>query len=985
MRLKNLGVSRQLNIGLGTIAVLVLLLEASSLFSIDLVWSNASELYDHALMVRRAVEAVQVDVLSMHRDMAWLVLAEDALTRDELIRNIDALEGDANRQLEVLYQQYHGSPGDIDAAADGLAHWKSIRAETIRLLQSGELAAAQQRVGAGGICGQQVELIMGSLQTVSNTAQDAAEQFYQQVDAQRDLYMWRLAAGLLAVLLLLASVSYLLRTGILPPLRELTRATDAMRRGQLQVRSSLQSDNELGALSASFNRMAEMLETEIKHKDDVARVSAAMFAQDSLLPFSQELLKQLVQLTGSQMAAVFLLQGDEFEPLVSIGFGSEALPKFTASLQEGELGLAMLGGRWQHLSVMPTEATVSFTAVGGVYQARELITIPILHGPQVVAAISLCTINQYDPQSLRLVDSLVNEITARLNSHLAAESVKSYSERLEKGNRELEAQAKELLMQKDELTEQNIELEMQKKQLDEASRLKSSFLSNMSHELRTPLNSVIALSSVLGRRLAGKIPKEEHNYLDVIERNGKLLLALVNDLLDLSRIESGREEVNLEHFNIGALVSDITDTLAFQAEQKGISLQTELPPELPAAVSDPDKCRHILQNIIGNAIKFTDQGYVRVSIALVDGEIQVAVCDTGIGIAPSHLEMIFDEFRQVDETSARKKGGTGLGLAIAKKYADLVGASISVQSTPGEGSCFVVKLPQAGSPLGIVSPPKAEVAAGAERNRPVVVGKHILLVEDSEPVVIQVSDILTEQGYRVSIARSGREALALLHQIKPDGLILDLMMPEMDGFEVLKSIRSLEQHAHIPVLILTAKHITRHELSFLKSNHVFQLVQKGSVDKQNLLCTVRQLVSSQMPTVQPAAREIKLGPTGKPLILAVEDNPDNLTTIKALLGETYDIAEAQDGRSGVERAQELQPALVLMDISLPAMDGFQALQALRCDDALADIPVVALTARATTADMTEILARGFDGYLSKPIDGDKLHAVVRRALNGEKA
>jgi len=228
--------------------------------------------------------------------------------------------------------------------------------------------------------------------------------------------------------------------------------------------------------------------------------------------------------------------------------------------------------------------------------------------------------------------------------------------------------------------------------------------------------------------------------------------------------------------------------------------------------SDADKCRHILQNLVANAVKFTEKGKVDIVALQTDRHLTISVIDTGVGIAQNHIDHIFDEFRQADGSTSRKFGGTGLGLAIAKKYATLLGGTITVNSTPGKGSEFMLTLPN--SPSSV---------------------KTILLVEDSEPAIIQIKDFLEESGYEILVARDGGEALGIIAKTLPDAMILDLMMPGIDGFEVLKTLREAEATAHIPVLILTAKHITREELQFLKRNNVHQLIQKGDVNRKELL------------------------------------------------------------------------------------------------------------------------------------------------------
>jgi CheY-like chemotaxis protein len=232
------------------------------------------------------------------------------------------------------------------------------------------------------------------------------------------------------------------------------------------------------------------------------------------------------------------------------------------------------------------------------------------------------------------------------------------------------------------------------------------------------------------------------------------------------------------------------------------------------------------------------------------------------------------------------------------------------------------------------------------------------------------------------VAHNGQEALAKIAQNLPAAMILDLMMPEVDGFAVLKAIRGLERTARLPVLILTAKHVTREELSFLKGNHIHQLLQKGDVNKAGLLAEVARMVAppQAQPAPQPARRRRAARP-GKPIVLVVEDNPDNLRTARALLADRYEVLEAQDGRAGVELARTHRPDVVLMDISLPVLDGIEALAAIRSDPALSHIPVIAATASAMKGDRATILAHGFNAYISKPLDHEALMKMLREMLD----
>jgi signal transduction histidine kinase len=410
--------------------------------------------------------------------------------------------------------------------------------------------------------------------------------------------------------------------------------------------------------------------------------------------------------------------------------------------------------------------------------------------------------------------------------------------------------------ERDKVTRRSDELEAKSRELEQANRLKSVFLANMSHELRTPLNSVIALTGVLNRRLRGAIPEEEYGYLDIIERNGRHLLSLINDILDLSRIEAGREELHIYSFSARVMAEDVVEMIKPLALEKGLTLVNNVGDDLPLLHSDPDKVRHILQNLAGNAVKFTEAGSVEITAWQSDGELSIAVSDTGIGIPVDALERVFEEFHQVDDSASRKYGGTGLSLAIAQKYAHMIGGCIAVASTPGQGSTFTLRLP-----LALAGP-----TGGSARDD---------------------------------------QALAL---------------PESVAVEALESAQAPGNRS-------------------------------GS---------------------------------GKPKVLLVEDNPDNRRTMQALLKDTCAVIEAGDGRTGVEQARHHKPDLILMDLALPVMDGYEALAAIREDEELRGIPVVAVTASAMKGDREAILARGFDGYLPKPIDAKLLNKTIAEVLYGKE-
>ncbi len=988
MKLKDLKISTQLRLGLATILALVLFLGALAWIQTDKLWLQTKELYDHPLQVRRAIGKFEYSVESIRRHMRDLVMAANDHEAEACLRSIEANRTEAEQQINILFDRYLVSRDDLVGLRDDFGKWTALQKETARMVGDGKKAEAAARLHPGGILDTQAELLSSHIRLVDNFAQNKADEFYKNAAALNNTIQRSLVLVSLAILLLSALIGAFLIKAIRSPLAALSAAVEQFRHGRLEWRCGYESKNEFGALAAAFNSMAETIQTEMKIERDAAELGSVMLREEEVHGFCRELLKGLLHHTGSQIGTVYFLNDakTDFEHFESIGLGTKGRTAFSAAGLEGELGAAVAARKIQHIKDIPADTRFVFAAASGDFIPREILTIPVLSDHTVSAVISLASVRAYDAVSVRLVNDIWSVLTARVNGVLAFRKIQDLAERLERQNLELDGQKRELAQQSAELTEQNAELEMQKRQLDESNRLKSAFLSNMSHELRTPLNSVIALSGVLNRRLAQTIPAEEHGFIEIIERNGKNLLLLINDILDLSRIEAGREELTINRFAVRELADEIVAMIEPQAVEKGIALASTIGEDLPPLTSDFVKCRHILQNLVGNAVKFTGQGRVAISARHAGGEIFIAVADTGIGIAAEHLPHIFDEFRQADGSTSRKYGGTGLGLAIARKYAALLGGGITVASEPGKGSTFTLRLPLALASPGRVEPVAAgksavpRTAATAMAGR----GKNILVVEDSEPAIIQLTDILQADGYRVQVARNGQEALAQIAQTVPDAMILDLMMPEVDGFAVLKAIRSTEHAAQLAVLILTAKHVSKEELSFLKGNHIRQLIQKGDVNKQDLLAAVAGMIAPPPPppaSLPPRGSRRRPARPGKPLVLVVDDNADSLRTARALLHGHYQVVEATDGLAGIDQARTHQPDLILMDIAMPGLDGIQALKEIRSDESLRHIPVIAATASAMVGDREAILAHGFDAYVSKPVDADLLLKTLQQALD----
>ena len=990
MNTKNIKIRTQLVLGFIAMLLFVIGLGVVTYQQTNKIHFQTETIYNHPLAVRTAIGILDFDVVNMRIGTRDLMLANTNTEKVDAIRLIELSAAEALDQFKVLYAKYLGPRKDIDDAYKAFITWKIARELNTSQVLSGEIEKVKESILSTGKVGSLQEQMMAKIKVIDNFAYKKAEELFESSNELKDTLNNQLMLLVACIILISGLIIYFVIRNISNPINELTNAAKRFHSGDRNTRSLYTKRNEFGVLSDSFNVLVASIQVNEELNEKVVSLASLMLSKYEAKEFFRETINALASHTGSQMAAVYLLSDDKkaFEHFESLGVDDNARQSFDAHTFEGEFGAAISSHQVQHIKKIAADTRFTFHTVSGKFIPHEIITIPILTNNEVVAIISLASVSKYSNQSIQLVDNIFVTLRARVEGIIAYHKMRKFSEQLEQQNNELEAQKTELASQSAELTEQNTELEMQKKQLSEANQLKTNFLSNMSHELRTPLNSVIALSGVLSRRLVKMIPDEELSYLEVIERNGRHLLTLINDILDISRIEAGREEIEITKFDVNQLVAEIVSMILPQAKQKNIELsQTSSTPDL-YITSDSAKCQHILQNLIANAVKFTETGKVEVRSQQDGTKIRISVTDTGIGISESNQQYIFDEFRQADSSTSRKFGGTGLGLAIAKKYANLLGGTISVKSTKDEGSEFTLTLPFLFEAENRIVDAKKETvyrqALKPMRSKSVSVStvKTILLVEDSEPAVIQINDILAESGYQILVARDGAEALGITSHTIPDAMILDIMMPGIDGFEVLRTLREAEPTAYIPVLILTAKHITKEELKFLKRNNIHQLIQKGDVNPKELRKSVEAMLFPETAeTVKPAT---KLQITGKkPVVLVVEDNPDNMVTVKAILSENFTIIEAVNGFEGLEMAKKCRPNLILMDIALPELDGIEAFKAIRRDAVLQNIPVIALTASAMTTDREAILSFGFNAYIAKPINEKLFFITINEVLYGK--
>lgn len=983
MGLKNLKIGTQLKVGFGIIIILFITSGVLSWFQNNELAQQTIKMYNHPLQVRRAVDIIEINILDISRQTKDVFLHPHNIIADKIIETVEKNRQNIKNQLEILYSQYLGPRSDIDQLRDELIKYDVMHNTNFDLIKQGKVELAKKRViSETGVTGIQSEKVLEKIVVINNYARNKADEFYSEsLNIKRSVSTANLIFIISSLILAIAIITGLSRS-IQKPLLLITRAINNFKYGEYNKRIDYKSKNEFGALSDGFNEMANTIENEFRMNKSSSKFASSLMKENDAHKFSQQLLTSLIELSSSEIGVLYLLneKTDRFECFESIGLNLESCKSFSRKNHEGEIGLSLSMNKINHIKAVPEDVPFEFGSSVGTFNPNEIITIPVISDDSLQCFITLGTITNYEEDLYDLLVILQPMIVARMHGVMAYQKVRSFSKVLEIQNQELESQRLELSEKSEELMQQNKELEVQKRKLGEASKMKTTFLSNMSHELRTPLNSVIALSGVLNRSLKNKISSEEYEYIDVIERNGKHLLSLINDILDISRIEAGKDELIISEFNINTLVEEVITMIRPEATRKNVRINYESSADKLMVKSDYKKCTHILQNIIGNAVKYTEKGKVDISVKPRTETFDIIVKDTGIGISEEYLTKIFDQFSQGDSSTSRRFEGTGLGLAIAKKYGLMLGGDISVQSELDSGSTFIINLPIISDEVDdsfILNQIPDNVEAPAQVGD--YTGKTILIVEDSEPAVIQIKEILEKDGFSLQVARNGLEAMECINEKVPDAMILDLMMPEMDGFEVLKEIRSKEETSKLPVIILTAKFITRDELKFLKYNQVRQLIQKGKVDRDQLLNILHDIIRLDDNIVKKETIDIKEKARNGSILL-VEDNPDNMITMKALLSGRFEIYEATDGKMGVDKAKEHVPALIFMDIALPEVSGIEALKEIRKLPELSHIPIVAVTASALLEEREKLLSLGFDGYISKPIDHNMLEDYLNKYM-----
>lgn len=513
---------------------------------------------------------------------------------------------------------------------------------------------------------------------------------------------------------------------------------------------------------------------------------------------------------------------------------------------------------------------------------------------------------------------------------------------VEHSYRDLEKKKFEFEQRRSELEKAYRQIEEMRKTAEDANRLKSQFLSNMSHELRTPLNSILALSSILLARMDGDLTDEQEKQIKIIEKSGKNLLHLINDILDISKIEAGRMDIIVSEYDIEEFLTSIEMTIRPMVREADLEFSIERDGPVDFHSTDENKLKQILLNLLSNAIKFTPKGKVTLKVMRTkfDDVLEFCVEDTGIGIEAGHFDTIFDPFRQLDGTATRKYGGTGLGLALTKKLVELLGGRIWVESEPGKGSRFSFVLPaqhigDTKAPAPAIETITTDDARGNDWDFPesVTVDPQknlILVIEDDRESVYIMKKTLDSPSSQVVAARDGIAGLQMAERLKPALITLDIMLPKKDGWEVLQALKKNETTKDIPVVIISMVDNRKLGFSLGASDYMVKPIQKDMLVKR-----LAKLSSEK----------------GLKKILVVDDDLSQAELVEEILESDDFLSEvATSGDMAIRLAAKKHYDLIILDLMMPQTDGFAVLRSLKESHSTEATPVLILTGKLLTRD-----------------------------------
>jgi signal transduction histidine kinase/CheY-like chemotaxis protein len=754
-------------------------------------------------------------------------------------------------------------------------------------------------------------------------------------------------------------------------------------------------------------------------KTNLARISGLMQGQRDLSTVSQLIMSELTPSVTAQHGAFFLLstaddaKDPELRLIASYGYERRNDVPKSFALGESLVGQAALERKTIRIDDAP-EDYIRISSGLGATRAASIMIMPVLFEDQLLGVIELAWLRAPSEIHRTFLEQLMETLGVVLNTIIANMRTEELLEQSQSLNAELEQQAQmleernlDIERKNREIEQARIGLEEKAEQLAQSGRYKSEFLANMSHELRTPLNSLLILSKLLLENESGNLTDKQLEFARTIRAAGSDLLELINDILDLSKIEAGKMDLLPAALEVSDISAYVRSTFEPVAADKGLALDVILEKDVPRViVTDQQRLQQILRNLLSNAFKFTAQGGVTLRIMRTgDDAITFSVRDTGIGIAEDKLAVIFEAFQQADGTTSRTYGGTGLGLSISRELALALGGELSVASVLGSGSTFTLTLRLSTFSLGV-----SEAAGNSHSAEPPAVRElqappapttppapHILHTS-TRLVVIDRDGVTTDairglvgrnHGVDLSVYLDPEEALVAAREERPDCLVIGPSVDEQQLFELLDAATQEPVLRHLPVIVRPVAPLSEDGEQRLHG-YGSDLLPRVALTDEALAAEAALILHPSTPAVAiasgaPASSgEPAALPTLNGRILLVDDDVRNLFALASLLeGRGLEVVFSETGNGALE-ILDTDPDidLVLMDIMMPQMDGYETIKAVRTRPELQELPIIAVTAKAMQGDREKSIDAGASDYITKPVDPDKLITMVRGWLNG---
>jgi signal transduction histidine kinase/DNA-binding response OmpR family regulator/CHASE3 domain sensor protein len=772
--------------------------------------------------------------------------------------------------------------------------------------------------------------------------------------------------------------------------------------GNYDVRIDDKQSDALGSVAGSLNKMAGSLQHSIGllsdkewHQTGIATLNDVMIGDKTVRSLAKSVIDHLTTYANGHAGALYIMERDELHAEAGYAYSPDA-NRATFRLGDGLVGQAAVTGKHLELRDIP-EDSISIYFASGQAKPKHVIAVPIFDGYTIKGAIELASLTEFSKREIDFLTSAAGNIglaitTAQNRKRLQelleetqaqSEELKTQHSEMENLNSELEVQAEklqaseeELRVQQEELrqanqeleersrlleernlviSERNIEIQTKANELAQSTKYKSEFLANMSHELRTPLNSILLLSRLMSENPEKNLTADQIEYARVIQSSGNGLLSLIDEILDLSKIEAGKMQLEYQTVSIQSMVSNMKALFAPVATEKGISFDTTVSPDVPGTIeTDQLRLEQILRNLLSNAIKFTSQGSVSMRVSMVNNNpsfVQFAVKDTGIGIAKEKQQLVFEAFQQADGSTRRKYGGTGLGLSISRELAKLLGGEITLKSDVNEGSEFIVSVPKAkgkssSNRTDNVSDFDTELVVTKSASEPKYISteipenvpddrkqvrqgdKVILIIEDDVNFAKSLLDYTRKRGYKGIVAVRGDEGIELAKALIPVGILLDIQLPVKSGWDVIEELKEDPRTRHIPVHTMSSHEVKTESLV------------KGAVDFIN-----KPFAFEQMADVFQKIEHVLTQHPKK--VLIVEENSKHAKALSYFL-ETFDINTeintVVDDAINSLKSDEIN--CVILDMGIPDQKAYDTLEGVRKNPGLENIPIIIFTGKS---------------------------------------